>query len=249
MKKLSIIIPVYNEQQFVWQLLQKVYETDVSIIDYEKEIVIVNDGSADASEQIIQSFVTCHDDCSIQYISKANGGKWSALKAWFAKATGDLYIIQDADLEYDPSDYIPLIQKIEQESLDFVYGSRTTGYMKYGARYSTLFFLAGWLALSLLTSLLGGVWMTDEPTCYKLFTSKLKKYLISIPEDGFEREPAITMLLLRKWYKYGESPIRYYPRPVSQWKKIKLKDGWIAIKTLLKYRFTSWRISNLDIIH
>lgn len=237
MKKLSIIIPVYNEQQFVWQLLQKVYDIDLSICWYDKEIIIVNDGSTDQSEQVIQDFIAWHHDCQIYYIFKDNGGKWSAVKKWFEQATGDLYIIQDADLEYEPIDYIPLIDKIEKGSLDFVYGSRTTGYIKYGAHYSTFMFLAWWLALSLLTSLLWWVWMTDEPTCYKLFKSSLKQYLISIPEDGFEREPAITMLLLRKWKKYGELPIRYYPRPISQGKKIKLKDGWIAIKTLFKYRY------------
>ncbi len=242
MKKLSIVIPVYNEEQFVWKLLQKVFEVDLKEINYEKEIIIINDGSKDKSTDIIQQFIKQHPQEDIKYAYQErqadwSNTKWSALKNGFSLATGDLFIIQDADLEYDPSDYIPLIQKLEKDKLDFIYGSRTRGYITFGAKYSTFGFLIGWLVVSWLTSLLGWAIVTDEPTCYKLFTSKLKKHLLAIPENNFDWEPAITMTLLKKWYKYGEIPIRYYPRPVTQWKKIKLKDGWMAIKTLFKYRF------------
>lgn len=236
MKKLSIIIPVYNEEQFVGQLLEKIVALDLAQINYEKEIIVINDGSKDKSDQIIKKFMEEHKTFEIKYTQKENGGKWSALKAGFAQATWDLFIVQDADLEYDPHDYFHLIKKID-EWKDFVYGSRTTWYIKYTATYSTFWFLLGWLVVSLLTSILWWTIVTDEPTCYKLFTSKLKEYLISIPEDGFEREPAITITLLKKWYTYAELPIRYYPRDVQHGKKIKLIDGRIAIKTLFKYRF------------
>lgn len=244
MKKLSVVIPVYNEEKFVGKLLQKVHEVDLSDIGYAKEIIIVNDGSKDKSAEIIQSFIAQHPDQGIKYLYQErqpdnSNTKWLALKNGFALASWDVFIVQDADLEYDPLDYIPLLQKLEKDKLDFIYGSRTRGYITFGARYSTFWFLLGGLAVSLLTSLLWWSIVTDEPTCYKVFTSKLKKYLVAIPENNFDREPAITMTLLKKWYKYGEIPIRYYPRPVTQGKKIKLRDGWMAIKTLFKYRFFS----------
>lgn len=242
MKLLSIIVPVYNEERFVGQLLQKLAELNLSAVWYNKEIIVVNDGSKDRSEQIIKDFMESHKELGITYIYQArrpdnDNTKWAALKNGFSHATGDLYIVQDWDLEYEPEDYIPLIQKLERNKLDFVYGSRTTGYIKFGTKYSTFGFLFGGLAVSMLTSLLSFTRVTDEPTCYKLYTSKLKKYLLVIPEHNFDREPAITMTLLRKWFKYGEVPIHYYPRPVVQGKKIKLIDGRMAIKTLFKYRF------------
>lgn len=247
MKKLSIIIPVYNEEQFIGALLEKVYLLDLSPQWYEKEIIIINDGSKDNSEAIIKEFMDKYknnQNIIYRYQERQPDGsnsKWAALKHGFSLAAWDVYIVQDADLEYDPSDYIPLIQKLEQKKLDFIYGSRTLGYIKFGAKYSTLWFLFGWLTISFLTSLLWLTIVTDEPTCYKMFTSKLRDYLLSIPENSFDREPAITMTLLKKGYKYWEIPIHYYPRPIIQGKKIKLKDGWIAIKTLCKYRFSNMK--------
>ena len=242
MKLLSIIIPVYNEEQFVGQLLQKVYEVNLEWVGYSKELIVVNDGSKDTSEQIIKKFIEQHPDLNCKYIFQerqkdGSNSKWAALKNWFGHATGDLYIIQDADLEYDPSDYIALIEKIEKNNLDFVYGSRTTGYLKFWAKYSTFGFLLGGLLLSAIVSILGFTLVTDEPTCYKLYKSTLKDHLLRIKENSFDREPAITMLLLKKGYRYGEVPIHYYPRTITTGKKIKLMDGRDAIKTLFKYRF------------
>lgn len=241
-KTLSIIIPVYNEEQFVGSLLQKVYEVNLSDLGYTKQIIIINDGSKDKSEEIIQEFINTHTDYEIIYRyqerqADGSNSKGAALKHWFSLATGDLYIIQDADLEYEPSDYISLIQKLEKYNLDFVYGSRTLGYFKFWAKYSTFGFLLGGLLLSAIVSILGFTIVTDEPTCYKLYKSTLKDHLLRIKENSFDREPAITMLLLKKGYRYGEVPIHYYPRTITTGKKIKLMDGRDAIKTLFKYRF------------
>lgn len=236
MKLISLIIPVYNEERFVWSLLEKVARLDFSHLGYEKELVIVNDGSKDSSHDIIQSFLSEYTGKAI-YIDQTNHGKGYSIKQWVEQATGDIYVIQDADLEYEPHDIIAMLQKLEKKWRDVCYGSRTRGYSKYGARYSTLFFLIGGLVVSLLTSILTLTLVTDEPTCYKMYRKKCRSWLLFPHENDFAWEPAATMLLLKKWYSYGEIPIHYYPRKQTQWKKIKLIDGWLAIKTLFVYRY------------
>lgn len=238
MKVISIIIPVYNEERYVWELLPKVASLDLSHLWYEKEIIIVNDGSKDNSATIIDTFMhSYHWIC--KYIYQSNSWKWAAIKNWITNATGDVYIIQDADLEYDPQDILILLEHMEKKHLDICYGSRTLGYFRYGAKYSTLFFFVGGLTISFLTTILSGKLVTDEPTCYKMYTKKCKDILLAPRENDFAWEPAVTMLLLKKRYSYAEKAIHYYPRKQQQWKKIKLIDWWRAIKTLFIYRF--WR--------
>lgn len=238
MKLISIIIPVYNEQRYVGELLAKVARLSFFHLWYDKELVIVNDGSKDESENIIQTFLSEYEG-KAHYISHPNGWKGYSIKQGIAKATGDVYVIQDSDLEYEPHDLIPMLQKMEKKNLDICYGSRTRGYSKFGMKYSTFWFLFGGLTVSFLTSLLALRLVTDEPTCYKMYHKKCRNLLLSPKENDFAWEPAATMLLLRRWYSYGEIPIHYYPRKHTQWKKIKFIDGWLAIKTLFIYRFQS----------
>lgn len=147
-----------------------------------------------------------------------------------------MYVIQDADLEYEPADLLRMLEKMEKKHRDICYGSRTRGYTSYGMNYSTVGFLFGGLVVSLLTSLLVRRIVTDEPTCYKMYHNSCRNILLYPPENDFAWEPAVTIMLLKQKYRYGEIPIRYYPRKHTQGKKIKLIDGWLAIKTLFVYR-------------
>ena len=238
MKTLSILIPFLNEEKYIWKLFQEVIELDLEKVWFHKEIVFINDGSSDSSLEIIKSIAQENPEVDIHIINNdKNSGKWFSIKQWVKKASGDIMIIQDADLEYDPSDYYEMLDKIEKEKLDFIYGSRNRGFVKFGFQYSYVSFLIWWLSLSVLTTLLSFKLVTDEPTCYKMYRKHLKDDLILPQENGFEWEPAVTMLLLRKWYKYGETPIKYFPRREKDGKKIKWSDGVTAIKTLFRWRF------------
>ncbi|MCH2188363.1 glycosyltransferase family 2 protein [Candidatus Gracilibacteria bacterium] len=241
---LSIIIPFLNEQETIGEVLQQV--TSTVIEGYNFEIILVNDGSDDQSVNIIQDFIAQYTgDYKIQLINFAkNSGKGFALKAGIAKCEGDLILIQDADMEYTPRDYAPLISHLNKNKLDFVYGSRTLGIKKFANHYSNKVFLFGGLLVSIVTSVLTFTKMTDEPTCYKLFSQKTKDYLLLPPENGFEWEPAITMILLRKKFRYGEYPIHYFPRDVAHGKKINWKDGVKAIMTLIVWRFKKIQLGN-----
>ena len=237
MKVISIVIPVYNEETYVWQLLSKVWALDFSDMWFEKEIIVVNDWSRDWSAKIIHDYIDTYW-WKIHYIEQKNSGKWAAIKAGFAKATWDVYIIQDADLEYNPNDIKVLLSYMDKKNLDVCYWSRTLWYFVHGAKYSTLFFFLWWIFLSALTTLLTFTLVTDEPTCYKMYRKKCRDILLKPSENDFAWEPAATMLLLKSHFSYWEKPIHYYPRKQKQWKKIKLRDGRLAIKTLFIYRFS-----------
>lgn len=236
MKVISLIIPVYNEERFVGDLLQKVSQLNFSNLWYKHELVIVNDGSKDNSEHIIKNFLEWYNGM-YTYLSQKNSWKGAAIKYGISHASWGVYVIQDADLEYNPHDITILLQTLEDKNLDICYGSRTLWYFTYGAKYSTFFFFVWWLVVSFLTSILALKIVTDEPTCYKMYRKKCKDILLMPSENDFAWEPAVTMLLLKKWFSYAEKPIHYYPRKQQQGKKIKLIDGWKAIKTLFIYRF------------
>jgi dolichol-phosphate mannosyltransferase len=235
-KTISICIPLYNEEKLIIALLKKVLAVDFAGYWYEREIILVNDGSTDNSEHIVKAFLSKHSLKHILYYKQDNNWKWSAIKKAFDQATWDILVIQDADLEYDPEDILWWIKCIEQWS-QLCYWSRIRWFFKRWVVYSTVWFLFWWLSVSWLTSLLVRKLITDEPTCYKMFHKDCKPWLLLPKENGFEREPAITMLLLRKWFTYAEWPIRYYPRKVTAWKKIKLKDWFKALWTLVKWRW------------
>lgn len=238
MKKIvSIIIPVYNEEKYVRTLLQKVSTIDTDSVWYEKEIIVVNDWSKDESEIIIKDFLHSYNG-KYSYLSHTNSGKWYSIKQWIQIAKWDVFIVQDADLEYEPNDIVTMLSYMENKNLDVCYWSRILWYKKYGAQYSTIWFLFWWLLLSFLTTIMTWKLVTDEPTCYKMFKSKCKDILLFIKENDFAWEPAATLSLIKKWYSYWEIPIHYFPRKQMQWKKIKLIDWWFAIKTLFIYRFS-----------
>lgn len=229
-KKLSIIIPLYNEERYISNLLDKVVAVNIPL---EKEIIVVNDGSKDKSKEIVEQYIKTKAP-DIKLINKPNGGKGSALKEGFKAASGDILIIQDSDLEYEPEDYPKLIQPIINGECKVVYGSRS---LNPENKYSHLSFRLGGYLITLVTSLLYFTILTDEATCYKVFHKELKPILVNAEGNRFEWEPEITAKILRRGYRIKEIPIRYYPRKKAEGKKINYKDGLEAIATLIKWRF------------
>ena len=233
MKKLSIIIPAYNEERSISQILGKIHQTRL-IGETEKEILIIDDGSKDSTAEKCRQFMQAHPDLDIHYhLQPFNQGKGAALRTGIALATGDWIIIQDADLEYDPEDYNPLLQWVIENNAKVVYGSR---FLKPSNKHSYLRFYLGGRLVTFVTNLLYGQHLTDEPTCYKFFDAQ---FLKSIPLkcQGFEFCPEVTAKVCKQGIKIHEIPINYYPRSIAKGKKINWKDGLEAIWTLLKYRF------------
>ena len=229
--KISIVMPVYNEEKTIAQILEKVCAVR---LPWEKEIIVVNDGSIDKSEEKIQPFRK-----KIVYIKQDNQGKGAAVRTGIEKATGDYIVIQDADLEYDPQDINRLISRADGNFESVIYGSRLTEPpVLFGPdRTPILLHYFGNKVLSLVTSLLYGTWLTDMETCYKLFPKKAMEK-IHIRARGFEFEPEITAKLLKNGYKITEIPITTRPRDFSEGKKLNTwKDGRKAFTALIKYRF------------
>lgn len=233
--KLSIIIPVFNEEHTIAKVLQKV--SAVKIPGVKKEIIVVDDGSQDGTISQIKSLK--QNDINL-ILHKKNMGKGAAVRTGIKNATGDYIIIQDADLEYDPADIAKLILPIQNGVAKVVYGTRLKRLPNLLKDERTpLFFIHyfGNRFLSLLTSVLYGQWITDMETGYKIFPkSSLEK--INLYAKSFDFEPEITAKLLRKGYKILEVPITTNPRGYDEGKKLNtIKDGTIALKVLLKYRF------------
>lgn len=236
--KLSIIIPVFNEEKTIIQVLEKVGRLKIDGI--EKQVIVVNDGSTDKTSKNVESFVKNHPE--IKFINKPNNqGKGAAVISGIKSAEGDFIIIQDADLEYDPEDIKKLIKPVKNESAKVVYGTRLKRLPRFSADERTPQFLLHYIGnkfLSLLTSILYGQWITDMETCYKLFSRKSIEG-IKFSAKGFEFEPEITSKLLKKGYKILEIPISTNPRGYNEGKKLNtFRDGFIALWALLKYRFT-----------
>jgi len=227
--KLSIVIPCYNEKATVEALLQAVERVDLG--DIQKEILCIDDGSTDGTREILQRLAS-EGRCKA-LLHERNRGKGSALRTGFAHVTGDIIIIQDADLEYDPEDYPSLIASIVKGHERVVYGSRERH--DDNRTHSGWSFYAGGLLLTWLTNLLYRSHLTDEPTCYKVFDASL---LQSIPLTckRFEFCPEVTAKILKRGIAIHEIPISYHPRKAGEGKKIGLRDGLQAIWTLLWYR-------------
>ena len=226
MNKISILIPVYNEVNTLLQMVKKVEETD--FCNLEKEIILIDDCSDDGTKELYKDIP--HKVLYHNY----NQGKGAALRTGLTEATGDIIVIQDADLEYEPVDYIPLIKLILEGHADVCYGSRLTG----GKPSRSFMFthLLGNKFLSLLTNILYGLTLTDMETCYKAFRADFIKD-INIRSDRFDFEPEITAKILKKHARLYELPISYYGREFSEGKKITWRDGIFAIIALIKYRF------------
>ena len=232
MKKISIIIPAYNEENTILEVLERVSEVNLGLI---KEIVIVDDGSIDNSVKVTRKFIRQkrrNNKSIFKLITKKNGGKGSAIKKGLEVATGEIITIQDADLEYDPHDYTSLIKPILNNQAKVVFGSRFL--IKHKPKYKLYFF--GNKFLSFLTKMLYGSIITDMETCYKVFSRRLISSL-RLNANGFDIEPEITAKLLKKGIKIKEVPISYYPRSKLAGKKINWKDGIKAIWTLFYWRF------------
>jgi glycosyltransferase involved in cell wall biosynthesis len=224
--KLSIIIPAYNEEATIKQLIEKVKQVDLNEI--EKEIIIVNDNSTDKTKKILENI------SGIKVIHhKKNLGKGYAIRTGIKFVTGDITIIQDADLEYDPNDYYSLIKPIIEGKAQAVYGSRRL--KKENIQYARFSFYLGGLTLTWIANLLYNVKITDEPTCYKVFRTELLKRM-NLKSKRFEFCPEVTAKIAKRGIKIHEVPIHYYPRTAKEGKKIKAKDWIEAVWTLIKYR-------------
>jgi len=234
--KVSIIIPVYNEEKYVYTLLQELVKVNFLWLWIQTEIIIINDGSIDWSHQQISQFIAEYPKQNIIYHQQENAWKWATVKKWISLSTGDIIVIQDADLEYDPFDLLEGLQILKEKNLDMIYGSRIRGFARHWFTYSTIPFLLWGIIVSLCASIATKTFITDEPTCYKMFSKKCKPLLLLPSENGFEREPAVTLAVLRSGYKYGERPIKYFPRKTTAGKKIKFKDGIKALQTTRKRR-------------
>lgn len=224
--KLSVIIPVYNEAKTLEEISRR-----VQAVDIEKEIILVDDGSTDGSREILKRLRSQDPSLKVVFHSH-NQGKGAALRTGFREASGDYLIVQDADLEYDPRDYIKLWQPVLRGKAKVVYGSRFRG----GYRNMLTPHFWGNKFLTWLTNLLYGVKLTDMETCYKLIPTELIKS-IEIKSNRFNFEPEITAKILKRGYKIVEVPISYSGRQFSEGKKITWKDGIVAVWCLLKYRF------------
>lgn len=233
MKKLSIIIPAFNEGSTIRQILDKVKSVQLPV-GIDKEVIIVNDFSLDNTEDAVLQYRQQNTELDIHYFKHpSNQGKGAALHTGIEKASGDFIIIQDADLEYDPQEYILLLQPILDGFADVVYGSRFVS----GKPHRILFFwhTIGNRFLTLFSNMFSNLNLTDMETCYKLFRSEIIKS-IKLNEKRFGFEPEVTMKLSRvKGVRMYEVGISYYGRTYEDGKKIGWKDGFRAIYCIIKY--------------
>ena len=229
MEKLSIIIPVYNEVETLNEVLGQVQAVKLKL---EKEIILVDDFSTDGTRDILKQIEDLNDPSMQVFYHSVNCGKGAALRTGFQNATGDLIIIQDADLEYDPQDYPKLIQPIIEDQADVVYGSRFIDGMQKGLRIS---YIANRF-LTFLSNLLTGLWISDMETCYKVIKTSILKEM-HLTSDRFGIEPEITAKIAKRKCRLVEIPINYRGRPFDEGKKISWKDGVAAIFHIIRFRF------------
>jgi len=226
--KLSVIMPVYNERQTIREILTRV--RDVETIP--KEIIVVDDGSIDGTIDLLRE-EDGKDGVRVIF-QPHNQGKGAAIRAGLEAASGDIILIQDADLEYDPRDYGELLRPILEERAEVVYGSRFLG----GPRKAMLFWHAvGNHLLTLFTNILYDTILSDMETCYKVFKADVIKQ-IPLRARRFDFEPEVTAKILRRGIRIYEVPISYTGREYYEGKKIRAHDGLIALWTLIRYRFT-----------
>jgi glycosyltransferase involved in cell wall biosynthesis len=242
-------MPVYNERSTLEEIVQRVRAVDLTVnpagdnpmlpgpIRFEREIVIVDDGSTDGSRDILDRWradppADPPADMQIIYHDR-NSGKGAALRTGFQHATGDIFVIQDADLEYDPRDYVKLLEPLLEGRASVIYGSRFMG----GPRAAmSLTHTLGNQLLTIATNLLYGVALSDMETCYKCFRREI---LDGVPlrSRAFEIEPELTAKILKRGHSIFEVPISYNGRGFHEGKKIGWQDGFAAVRTLVRYRF------------
>ena len=223
---LSIIVPVFNEHNTVAEIIRRMRTVELPL---DREIIVVDDGSSDGTEKVLPTL----EDSTVRVIRHTgNRGKGAAIRTGMESARGDLVLIQDADLEYDPEDWPKLLAPVLRGKARVVYGSRFTG------EHTNLMYLH-WIGnkfLSLVTNVLYNTTLSDMETCYKLFDRQVLEG-ITIRAQRFEFEPEITAKVLSKGYRIYEVPISYAGREFHEGKKITWRDGFGALATLIRYRF------------
>jgi glycosyltransferase involved in cell wall biosynthesis len=224
--KLSIVIPVFNEVSTIEEVIHRVQS-----VPFEKEIIIVDDYSTDGTVNLLRKFDANQENVKVYYHGR-NQGKGAALRTGFAAVQGDVVIIQDADLEYDPREYSKVLEPIQDGRADVVYGSRFLG-----GPHRVLFFWhsVGNKFLTLLSNTLSNLNLTDMETCYKAFRREVMKDL-SLKSNRFGFEPEFTMKIAKRKFRIYEVPISYSGRTYHEGKKINWKDGVAAIYTIVRYR-------------
>ena len=230
--KLSVLIPAYNERYLIRELLQRVLAVKIPHIS-EIEVVVVDDGSKDGTRELLREFAA--SEKRVRFIEhERNEGKGAAIRTAIRAATGDLIVFQDADLEYDPNDYVRLVRPFLEDGADVVYGSRFLP----SDRRRVLYFrhTIGNRFLTFLSNCFTDLNLTDVETCYKMFRGPLLKS-IPIRSNDFAIEPEITAKVAKRDCSVFEVPISYLGRTYREGKKIGWRDGPIALWTLIKYRF------------
>ncbi len=225
---LSVLVPVFNERSTVAEAIRRVRAVDVGL---DVEVIVVDDGSEDGTDKVLAALT----DSTVRVLTHdVNQGKGAAIRTALAAASGDLVLVQDADLEYDPADWPRLIDPIVRHKALVVYGSRFTGERK---NMLPLHWMGNRL-LSLVTNILYSSTLSDMETCYKLFDRRVLEG-ITIRSDRFDFEPEITAKVLRRGYRIYEVPVSYAGREPDEGKKITWRDGFGAMRALVKFRFTS----------
>ena len=225
-RKLSVIVPVYDERNTVVEIVRRMRAVDLPV---DLEILVIDDGSTDGTRDVLRQL---HDSTVRVITHEQNQGKGAAIRSGLSQLTGDLVLVQDADLEYDPEDWPKLLNPIMRGKAQVVYGSRFTG-----ERRNMLFLhWVGNRFLSLVTNVLYNTTLSDMETCYKLFDRSVLDG-ITLRAMRFEFEPEVTAKILRRGVRIYEVPISYTGREFDEGKKITWRDGFVALWTLVKYRF------------
>jgi dolichol-phosphate mannosyltransferase len=242
MKIISIIIPAYNEDKYIVQLLDNINSVDTDSIGFSKEIIVIDDGSTDQTLNCAQKAALIQSGITV--IHQDNQGKGNAVQRGVREAKGEFILVQDADLEYDPNDYITMLQSLNNSST-CVYGSRILGQIKYYKRYFPFYGrhpnqdFGPWIAgvfLSIWVFILYGRWITDTLTAYKIYPRNIFQEM-DIISQGFEADHEITAKLIHKGLQIIEVPVKYSPRSLEDGKKIKMRDGFVALWTFARFRF------------
>lgn len=228
MPTLSIVIPAYNEERFIGALLQQIQAVDLEALGIDKQIIVIDDCSTDRTAEIAASV----GGVTLKRMP-VNGGKGKAVRAGIGAATGEYLIIQDADLEYDPNDYVPMLKALLSGRGDVVYGSRYLGRGRHPNQ--SLAAYIGGRSLSVVAWVFTGRYLTDTVTALKLFHRE-QLTGITLETSGFELDHEITAKMARRGARIVEVPIRYLPRSREEGKKIGLRDWFIAIRTFARYR-------------